>query len=132
MGSTGSGSFTDYPGTTRKKDQGRGAGGGGGGGGDQPDRCAKAFNTTLEDIEHYDYFKTRNTIPPVGTKLSVVHKKRIVAVTEDGLTVGNLPTSLNYLASCLKDGYTYVGTIRKSSKGTVAIVSADFAASAPE
>lgn len=131
MGSTGSGSFTDYPGSTKEKDKGQGSGGSGGGG-EQPDRCAKAFAVTLEDVEHNDFFKAHGGVPNVGTELRVAHKKRIVAVTTSGEVVGNLPISMNYLAACLKDGYTYTGVVRASSAGTtVAIVSADFAATPP-
>lgn len=129
MGSTGSGSFTDYPGTPKPK----GTGGNGEGGADSGDRCARAFGTTLEDVEHCDFFKNQGNSPAVGTVLHVAHKKRVVAQTPAGEVVGNLPTSFNYLAACLGDGYTYVGRVRSSNNGLpVAIVAVDFAAVPPK
>lgn len=119
MGSTGSGRFSDYPGSSKQ-----------GGGEDQAgglpvDRCAKALSTSLEDIEHCEYFKKYGTPPAVSTILHVAHTKRIVAQTASGEVVGNLPTGFNYLAACLKAGYTYVGQVRTSSKGPVASVERD-------
>ena len=131
MGSSGSGRFTDYPGTTKPKDAG-GSGEGGGSSG-SGDRCARAFSTTLEDVEHCDYFKNHGSSPAVGTVLHVAHRKRVVAQTPSGEVVGNLATSLNYLAACLGDGYTYVGEVRNSSNGPpVAVVAVDFAAVPPK
>lgn len=114
MGSTGSGNFSDYP---------RGQG--------NDDKCDKAFAVKLEDIEHCDYFKNHSSVPAVGTVLVIAHTKRIVAQTDAGEIVGNLPTSLNYLAGCLRQGYKYTGQIRDSKNGPVATVTADFAAEAP-
>jgi hypothetical protein len=39
-----------------------------------------------------------------GAALSIQLGKRLIAVTANGQSVGNLPTALNYLAACLKDG----------------------------
>jgi hypothetical protein len=84
----------------------------------------------LEDIEHCDFYKTVGTVPAPGQQLRIAHKKRIVAETDAGVTVGNLPTAYNYLAGCLKDGWTYAGTVTASNgSGAVATVSADFAPS---
>jgi hypothetical protein len=127
MGTTGSGKFTDYPGAKKPKKGGENGAGGGG------DRCAKAFSSALEDVEHCDFFKKHGASPAVGTVLHLAHKKRVVAQTSSGEVVGNLPTSLNYLAGCLRDGYTYVGTVRDSNNGPpVAIVAVDFAAMPPK
>ena len=85
---------------------------------------------TLEDIEHCDFYKTIGIVPAPGQQLRIAHKKRIVAETDAGVTVGNLPTAYNYLAGCLKDGWTYTGTVTASNgSGAVATVSADFAPS---
>jgi hypothetical protein len=120
MGSSGSGSFSDYPGSGKAK------GGSGGGSGAPPeDRCGKAFSAQLEDVEHHPYFAKHGTPPPVGTELEVAHFKRLVAVA-DGDIVGNLPTKLNYLAACMKDGYHYVGNVIVSKPGSSIIVKADF------
>jgi hypothetical protein len=130
MGSTGSGRFTDYPGTNKPKDAGGNEDGGEAVFGD---RCARAFSATLEDVEHCDFFKGHGSSPTVGTVLHAAHKKRVVAQTASGEVVGNLPTSFNYLAACLGDGYTYVGKVRDSSNGPpVAVVAVDFAAVPPE
>lgn len=128
MGSRGSGNFSDYPGSSPKGE----AQGSSGGGAQPEDRCVRAFSATLEDVEHHSYFKANGAGPPVGTALTVAHQKRIVATTADGVVVGNLPTSMNYLAACLKDGFTYSGEVRAStSRGGVATVAADFAPSHP-
>jgi hypothetical protein len=114
MGSRGSGSFSDYPNGSATDDQ-----------------CDRAFAVSLEDIEHCDFFKRHAAVPPIGTVLTLAHQKRIVAQTQTGEVVGNLPTRFNYLASCLRLGYTYQGEIRQSRTGAVAVVSADFIAVAP-
>ena len=120
MGSSGSGRITDYPGSSKK---------GSGGDPSPEDRCERAFSAALEDIEHSDYYKSHGAVPPVGERLRVTQRKRLVAETTNGESVGNLPTSLNYLAGCLKDGWGYRGEIRNSKAGRpVATISADFAA----
>ena len=57
MGSSGSGRFSDYPGTGSSK-SGSGFGSAG-----VADRCALAVNAVLEDIEQSDFFKA-NGKPP--------------------------------------------------------------------
>jgi hypothetical protein len=123
MGSSGSGRLSDYPGSS-----GTGSGTSTGAGGS--DRCAQAIAVTLEDIEHCDFYKAGGTVPARGQQLRIALKKRIVAETDAGITVGNLPTACNYLAGCLKDGWRYTGTVTASNgSGAVATVSADFAPS---
>ncbi|NIY76117.1 hypothetical protein HED22_10715 [Thalassospira sp. HF15] len=125
MGSTGSGSFSDYPGSS-----GRSGGSGSGsedGNGGQGDRCERAFSIALEDVNHSGYFTSHNTVPPVGTKVVLVHNKRLVAQTTSGDDVGNLPTKMNYLAACMRGGYSYEGEVISSSVGAVAKVTVDFA-----
>jgi hypothetical protein len=129
MGSTGTGSFTDYPGSSKGKGKG---GGSGGGGGETPDRCARAFSSSLEDVEHSEYFKNHKAVPKAGTELRVAKKKRLVAETKKGEVVGNLPTRLNYISGCLEEGYAYVGTVRDSAAGSVAAVTVDFAPVPPK
>ena len=130
MGSSGSGRISDYPGTS----QGGGGGSLGGPGGQPPeDRCARAFSAPLEDIEHSQYFEAHGAPPPAGQALRIRQEKRLVAETADGQTVGNLPTALNYLASCMKDGWRYTGLVTASDDGPpTATVTADFAATPPE
>jgi hypothetical protein len=134
MGSSGSGKISDYPGTSRGNGSGSGGQDGGAGGGDgQPeDRCGRALSVSLEDVEHSDYFGTHGTPPPAGETLNIRQRKRLVAETSAGQSVGNLPTFYNYLASCMKDGWGYTGTVISSSNGPpVASVAADFAALPP-
>lgn len=114
MGSTGSGRLTDYPG-----DPGI------------DDKCEKAFSVKLEDIEHCEYFKKHKDVPAIGTVLVIAHAKRVVAQTQAGEIVGNLPTQFNYLAGCLRQGYSYTGAVRDSKSGpSIAVIAADFGASA--
>lgn len=84
-------------------------------------------------IEQSDYYRAHRSVPPLGTQLKIVQRKRIVAETMSGESVGNLPTSFNYLASCIKHGWTYVGTMQSAVSGPpVAAVSVDFAAIQPK
>lgn len=126
MGSSGSGRISDYPTSSRKP--------GGGAGGDQPqDRCGRAFTVRLQDIEQCDYYRAHKSTPPVGTQVQVALRKRLIAQTTDGDSVGNLPTSLNYLAACIHDGWTYVGTIQSVDGGPpITTIGADFAAIPPK
>lgn len=117
MGTTGSGRLTDYPGSSAQSGYGEG---------NEADRCVKAFNVTLEDVERCDYFRTHGTPPATGTELSITLKKRVVAQTKDGTIVGHLPTHMNYLAACLKSGYAYSGAVTKTRINPVATVTADF------
>ena len=135
MGTTGSGRLTDYPGSTTSKDSSPKGGDQGGGGGDEPqgDRCTRAFGVTLEDVEHCEYFKKTGAGPKIGTVLRIALKKRVVATTTSGEIVGNIPTKMNYLAACLRGGYTYTGQVRDFSiRSTIVIVAADFVANAPK
>ena len=130
MGSRGTGRLSDYSSSNKPKGK---AGGEGGGSPPQVDRCARAISATLEDVEQSSFFKKHKVSPPKGTRLQIAFKKRLVAQTEAGESVGNLPTRFNYLAACIEDGYSYVGQVRSSSNGPpIAIVAADFAAVPPK
>ena len=122
MGSTGSGSFTDYSGSQKPK------GGGGGGGSSATDRCKAAFSCTLQDVAQSAYFSAHGIPPPVQTQLNLVLRTRVFAIDSNGTVVGALPTSYNYLAACLNAGFNYIGIVTASSGGTVPLVSADFIA----
>lgn len=133
MGSSGSGSFSDYPGSSRggsggsstgggsgggdSGGGGSGGGGSGGGGNGGGDPCDRAFNTELEDVQQSDYWNTNGGVPPIGTEVEIVRRKRLVAQDAAGLSIGNLPTALNSLAACLEKGWTYVGTVQAASSG---------------
>jgi hypothetical protein len=120
MGSSGSGSFSDY---TSKPKTGDGSGSSGGSSGS--DRCGEAFTASLEDVASHAYFAKHGFAPKAGTELTIQIKGRVVAVTGEE-SVGSLPTSLNYLARCLQDGFTYRGIVTSSSNGTHPQVQADF------
>lgn len=107
MGSTGPGHLSDYP--SYKK-----AVAGVTGGKDTVYACDKAVATILEDVATSDYYKTHGTIPPKSTPVVISFNKRIIAVDDQGLTIGNLPTSYNYLLGCIEEGYQYEGEVTDS------------------
>ena len=126
MGSSGSGRFSDYPGTPAKKTTGDGSGIEGGTSG--IDKCKQAFNVLLEDVGNSEYFSKTNTVPAVGDELSILFdKKRVFAINTNGLKIGALPTSFNYLVSCLENGIAYIGVVSNSSTSPIPVISADFA-----
>ena len=122
MGSTGSGSFSDYSGSQNPK------GSGGSGGASGVDRCSKAFSCALQEVAQCDYLRTHGASPPVQAQLSLILNGRIFAVDASGTTVGALPTSYNYLAACLTAGFNYVGVVTTSTSSPLPSVSADFRA----
>ncbi|PDT00775.1 hypothetical protein CO666_29105 [Rhizobium chutanense] len=119
MGSSRSGHLSDYSGSSKTD---------GTGGTSGSDRCRQAFSCKLEEVAQCDFYVTNSTIPNPGTELSLVHEGRIFAVTSDGTKVGALPTALNYLAGCMKDGNAYVGVVTASGLHPIPYVSADFTA----
>lgn len=125
MGSSGSGHFSDYPGTKAKEVAGDGAGVAGGASG--VDKCKQAFTTLLEDVSQCGFYSQFKKVPATGAQLGIVFdKKRIFAVDANGAKVGALPTALNYLAGCLASGITYVGVVKSSAEKPLPIVEADF------
>jgi hypothetical protein len=124
MGSSGSGRFSDYPGTKAKKPAGDEAGMTGGASG--VDKCKQAFTTLLEDVGQCDLYSQFKKVPAVGTRLGIVFDKRIFAVDVNGAKIGALPTAFNYLAACLSSGITYVGLVKSSAKMPLPTVEADF------
>lgn len=126
MGSSGSGRISDYPGSSSSS---KSSGSKGSEDGGAQDRCDKAFSARLEDVEQSEYYRAHGKMPPNDTPLEVAQRKRLLAQTAVGQSVGNLPTSFNYLASCMKDGWSYVGTVRNIASGPpVATISVDFVA----
>lgn len=129
MGSSGSGRISDYPGSSSPSKTGGSSGNGSG----AIDRCTRAFSARLEDVEQCEYFRRLGQIPPVGTQLIVAQRKRLVAQTEGGESVGYLPTSFNYLAACMKGGWAYIGRVQRATSGPPVIsISADFLAMGPK
>jgi hypothetical protein len=125
MGTSGSGRFSDYPGTKTKENAGDGTGRTGGASGF--DKCEQAFQVILEDVGNSDFFSKFNNVPAVGDQMGILFdKKRVFAVDVNGVKVGALPTSFNYLVACLEDGVNYVGLVSTSAVSPVPTVAADF------
>ncbi len=129
MGSSGSGKISDYPGSAST---GKSGGEGGGSDAGAEDRCEKAFSARLEDVEQSEYYRKYGKTPPIGTRVEVGMRKRPVAQTTGGESIGNLPTSFNYIASCMKEGWAYIGVVQSAKSGPpVASIQVDFAAIHP-
>lgn len=123
MGSTGSGRFSDYSGEPKTESSGGSSGGSSG-----SDKCGEGFTVSLEDVASHEFYETHGSGPVVGTELTIEIRRRVVAVA-DGLPVGSLPTSFNYLARCLKDGFSYTGVVSVSLNGDNPQIRADFVVS---
>jgi len=119
MGSTGSGRFSDYSGTKNADNTGGASG---------EDRCRQAFSCALEEVALCDFYVTNSDVPTVGTQLTLIHAGRIFATTLSSVKVGALPTTFNYLASCMKDGNEYIGIVRDSGLKPLPYVIVDFTA----
>lgn len=126
MGSSGSGHFSDYPGTKAKEVTGDGSGVAGGTSG--VDKCKQAFHVLLDDVGNSDFYSQFRNVPAAGDQLGILFdKKRVFAVDVNGVKVGAFPTSFNYLVTCLENGVTYVGVVKSSAVLPVPTVDADFA-----
>ena len=100
MGSTGSGSLTDYSKRRPKSDEGNSGGGSG------KDDCGKAFSTQLEDVSRCFYFIDTGKVPAAGTHVNVFFNGvRLSAETIKGEEIGYLPTKYNYLRACMAAGF---------------------------
>ena len=49
--------------------------------------------TILEDVVAGNYIRTSGTVPSKRTPVVISFNKRIIAVDENGLTIGNISTS---------------------------------------
>ena len=119
MGSSGSGNLSDYSGSKPN------GGAGKSGGSSDENKCEKAFSTMLEEVDRSSYFTTKGAVPEVGEPITISFDKRPIAVSQEGLVIGYLPTKLNYIKMCMDDGYAYSGRVISSSSGLVASVSID-------
>lgn len=110
MGSSGSGSFSDYSHQKPTKPNLSN------GGTSKVDKCNVGFATSLEDVSRCDYYKKKG-MPPIGTEVIIVFNKvRLTAVeTVSKLEIGYLPTKFNYIKNCLDDGFAYSGVVRSNS-----------------
>lgn len=110
MGSTGSGSFSDY---SRRKPISQEENNGGS---SNVDKCSLAFTTGLEEIGRCFYYMNFSNIPPVGTLIKIIFNgHRLVAETLLGEEIGYLPTKFNYLKFCIDDDFTYSGVVSNSN-----------------
>lgn len=110
MGSTGSGSFTDY---SDRKPSSENADDGGSSG---KDPCGQAFNTSLEEVSRCSYLINNGIVPPRGTSVRVrFNGIRLSVETEIGEEIGFLPTKYNYIKVCMDSGLNYVGSVNSSS-----------------
>lgn len=117
MGSTGSGNFSDYKRNISNPNQGGDSG---------QDRCAKAFNSSLEEVQNCQYFTTHAIVPPIRTSVNIIFISPRLAVTDStGLCIGYLPTSFNYLKTCMDDNFNYEGIVSSSSNNSLPFVSVD-------
>ena len=114
MGSTGYGRFGDYPHLTDKN----GKGTGGVGGIALSDACpSELIKIKLEDVAHFDYYKTFHTVPVVDDSVFVsntITNGRIVVIhQQENKTIGSIPTEFNKYVNCFIQ-HTYTGTITNS------------------
>lgn len=110
MGSSGSGTFSDYSNRKPTSDDSNDGGTSG------VDRCRQAFSTQLEDVSRCSYFIKTGMLPPVGTDVNVFFNGvRVSIETSLHEEIGYLPTRFNYLKFCIDDGVSYVGVITNSS-----------------
>lgn len=115
MGSTGTGKFTDYPGNPESVK-------GVVGPDSKEDKCELAISTELEDVETSEYYKKYGKVPEQGSFVSIGFRKRIVALSKEKLTIGNLSTEYNYLLGCMENGFNYTGEVEDSDDGCVPFI----------
>lgn len=122
MGSTGSGTFSDY---SRRKSADQNEANGGSSG---VDNCGLAFSTLLEDVSRCFFFINYSSVPPIGTEIIIIFNGfRIVAENLLGEEIGYLPTKYNYLRYCLNDGFKYSGIITHSNLSPLPSITIDVA-----
>ena len=127
MGSSGSGRFSDYPGTKAKEVIGEGSGTAGGTSG--VDKCTQAFHVLLEDVGNCDFYSQFGSVPSPNTQLGIIFDgRRVFAIDNNGVKIGALPTQYNYLVACMEDAVTYVGVVSASASSPVPTIEADFVA----
>lgn len=110
MGSSGSGSFSDY---SQQKPTSSGASNGGASG---IDKCNQAFDSSLQEVSRCQYFQEVG-IPAIGTEVFISFNGVRLAVIDSNSNreIGYLPTKFNYIKNCLDDGVSYNGVVRSAS-----------------
>jgi hypothetical protein len=130
MGSSGTGKFTDYPGTPRGSAKARSAQGGAEKAEDQIDECERVLqNITLEEVARCAYFKTHNALPAVlsavRVRSSLVGGRIAVETLSPAEVVGLLPTEYNYLLQCMEQNYKYSGQVKSTRNRPVPVIRVD-------
>ncbi|WP_316822569.1 hypothetical protein [Pedobacter gandavensis] len=109
MGSTGSGTFSDYSNRKPKNPEDNNGGESG------FDKCGIAFSCNLEEVSRCVFFKNHTQVPLVGVEINIsFNGTRLVAETNIGEEIGYLPTKYNYLLICMEDNFSYTGVITNS------------------
>jgi hypothetical protein len=118
MGSSGSGNFTDYSHASYQETPA-----GKIGGSSNENSCDKAFACTLEDVENCEFFKSKSILPSVKTEVYIdFQAPRLAAFDSEGVLIGLLPTTYNYILACVRKGYKYLGVVSVSRSKPVSIV----------
>ena len=118
MGSTGSGSFSDY---SNYKSSNPKQGGDSG-----EDKCGKAFSSTLEEVQTCDFYSNHANVPTINTKVKVVFlHPRLAIVDFNNCCIGYLPTKYNYLRFCIEDNFTFAGIVSNSSLTPLPTIAVD-------
>jgi hypothetical protein len=137
VGSSGTNSFSDYPGSSGGRPSngtsgGGSSGGGGSGGGGKSDKCDITLSDlALEEVALSEYFTKHKSPPAEKTKVRLREKLvdgRLAVETEIGEVIGYVPTAYNYLRQCVSQGWKYHGKVSASSTGKVPKVKVDLAA----
>lgn len=109
MGSTGSGSFSDY---SKRKPTNIEENNGGSSG---VDKCGAGFSTNLEEVSRCFYFINHGAVPVTNEVVKIeFNGARLSVETTLGEEIGYLPTKFNYLKLCLEEGYSYKGVVSSS------------------
>ena len=120
MGSSGTGRLSDYSDFVRGINVSPAKGNEGP---DDPvDKCILAFTTELEDIETSERYVKTKTLPSEGDHIRIGINTRIVAIDDNDMVVGNLPTKYNYLFDCINGGHNYEGNVEDAIPGLVPLV----------
>ncbi len=119
MGSTGTGRFSDYSGSSGGSEKSTNSSSNSKRPGDASNRCEENLKVSLEEVSICTYYSDHGDVPPVNTDIDVISKLvggRIgVKTSTDSELIGYLPTEYNYLRQCMEQGYSYSGTVTSSS-----------------
>ena len=118
VGSSGTNSFSDYPGSSRGSRTHGGGGGTGGAGNPEQNECEQPIQTQLEEVATCDYYRGNATLPPVSTPISlrsVLVSGRLGIEDSAGVLIGYLPTALNHLRQCMERGYSFRGHVTSTT-----------------